>query len=261
MRTRPTRPAIVEDRTEATPFTRATSRTRGPARVTVAEDSETTQRVRQRTRPTQQVRNQVTNRVRGRPTTEAPIYLPPDTTEFSCDDPVNRNDPRCRVVETTTRFSCDNPENFNNPRCAKPTTTPARRRTTPQATTRFSCDNPENVNNPRCARTQRPTTPVAPTQTVRQRTRPPNTRPPSSDPVTVSRGRGRFTTQAPTYLPPEPVTEFSCANPQNRNDPRCQTTPVPVTTRVPVTTTTQRRIETTTRFTCTPGSTDPRYGI
>ena len=149
IRTRPTRPIVVEDQiterattqqvttqrivTERITTPRFTGRTRGPPRTqppvtvvstlgplrcfqgsddprcqrtdaTVPEIQVTTSRTRQRTRPPATRAEPTVTRSRGRPTTEAPVYLPPETTtEFSCDNPIYRNDPRCRIeVETTT---------------------------------------------------------------------------------------------------------------------------------------------------------------
>lgn len=65
----------------------------------------TTSRTRQRTRPpvTRGEATQTVSRGRGRPTTEAPVYLPPETTTvFSCENPIYQNDPRCRIETTTT---------------------------------------------------------------------------------------------------------------------------------------------------------------
>lgn len=59
---------------------------------------------------------------------------------------------------------------------------------------------------------------------------------------TRQRTRGRVTQ---SYLPPEETTAFSCGNPGTENDPRCRPT-------------TLRRIESTTEFSCSPDSTDPR---
>lgn len=106
------------------PSTTRALRTRGPALRTKAPVP-ITDRVpdREVTRPRERTRGRVT-----------PAYLPPEeTTEFSCDNPGSRNDPRCRV-ETTTRFACSSSStdprcppncdvNPRDPRCPKPSTT------------------------------------------------------------------------------------------------------------------------------------------
>lgn len=140
LRTRPTRPSVpIEDSKTDAPKRIVTSRTRsqsrttqkqvssvstpGPlecfeesddprcqrAQATVPQAEVTTTRTRQRTtRPAlPEVSRTIATRGRTRPsTTEAPAYLPPDTTAFSCENPENRNNPKCRSdpIETTTRY-------------------------------------------------------------------------------------------------------------------------------------------------------------
>lgn len=127
---RRTRPTIADVVTEA--VTRG-QRTRGPALRTKAPVA-VTERVSEVSR----------GRPRGR-VTEAPTYLPPETTTaFSCDNPVYVDDPRCvkpttsRRVETTKfvcspdsldercKPDCSSRAGRNDPRCPKPTTAATR---------------------------------------------------------------------------------------------------------------------------------------
>lgn len=154
LRTRPqTSPPVFSQVTEATPSRPPPSRatrptvtrgTRPPVAVTVASET-TAERTRPpRTRGPTRVESErpvVTNppsRVRGRPTTQPPTYLPPQTTpEFSCGNPESENDPRCPP-------NCAlNPKDS---RCPKPTTPRPR---TPETTTKFVCT-PGSLD-PRCA--------------------------------------------------------------------------------------------------------------
>lgn len=166
-----------------------------------------------------------------------------------------------RPIEVTSPLS--RTPTRGNLRTRPQTVPPVRSQETEPATTRVP---PTRGTRPTVTRGTRP--PVTVSETTREertrppRTRGPNTRAPTDRPsVAVSRVRGRPTTQAPTYLPPETITEFSCSDPANENHPRCikptTSRPRPPTTRV-VPTQPPRRIDTTTKFVCTPGSLDPQ---
>lgn len=146
LRTRPPTKAPRIDETEVPETRQPVSRTRPPlsrgSRPPVTVPVEVVTRSRTRAPNTRVERPIVSTeipRIRGRPTTQPPTYLPPETTtEFSCDNPGSENNPQCRP-------NCA--LNPNDRRC--PTPPPTTQRPRRIETTTFACT--PGSQDPRCA--------------------------------------------------------------------------------------------------------------